>query len=208
MTTARRIAWMGIVVLNVAGTSPAAIVYRDIPDTHLTTYADLQQFIDADLDGVPDFLIGSLADCPSGCGVSVVGLNGGRVSLEPPDANGRRWVSRLGAGSLIGARGPFTNDYGTFGAQQFGLPYDTPWLADPSSGYFPVSFLANGEVHFGWFRAQGLIDHGWHFALNIFDFAYEDTPNTPIAAGAVPAPGHSVMLVVGAMTMVRRPRRR
>jgi len=58
-------------------------------------------------------------------------------------------------------------------------------LAPAVTGRFiGVSFLISGQPHYGWIRIDVAADCD---SVTIVDYAYEDTPNTPIHAGA-PAP--------------------
>lgn len=54
--------------------------------------------------------------------------------------------------------------------------------------FFGFSFKKDGNTHYGWgifrFSLTGIEE----FAMTLGNWAYEDTPNTPIQAGAIPEP--------------------
>lgn len=54
------------------------------------------------------------------------------------------------------------------------------WSADSQTNYIGVRFNISGNTHYGWIRVTlNNLNH----ELIIHDYAYEDTPNTPINAG-------------------------
>jgi hypothetical protein len=76
--------------------------------------------------------------------------------------------------------------------------------------FYPIRFLIDGNFHYGYARfsffakseadsvTAGLILHDW---------AYENTPNTPIAAGAIPEPTAAVVFGVCSISLLVARRR-
>lgn len=71
-------------------------------------------------------------------------------------------------------------------------------FAGVASAYIGLEFYFDGDAYYGWVRvgAPVSINGGW-----IYDYAYETTPNTPIAAGAVPEPNTLALVAVGALLL-------
>lgn len=77
-----------------------------------------------------------------------------------------------------------------------------------SVGYLGIRIAdenSPGSWRYGWMRIEspgGPALYGYV----ITDYAYETTPNTPIMAGAVPAPGAAAVLALGGLVAARRRR--
>ena len=110
-------------------------------------------------------------------------------------------ASKLAAGANISPAGPFVTS-------QFGfLVYGNPnvygnWSPTPTSGFIGLKFpTADNQIHFGWVRVEIGAPTGptgpeaSRYPLTIVDWAWETTPNTPIAAGAgIPEPTSAAAL--------------
>ena len=68
--------------------------------------------------------------------------------------------------------------------------------------FLGVVFSFSGQTHYGWVGVEVTNSTGI-----IRDYAYESTPDTAIAAGAVPEPSSLALLAMGAGAMALRPRR-
>ncbi|MBZ0111365.1 MAG: hypothetical protein K8J08_02785 [Thermoanaerobaculia bacterium] len=69
----------------------------------------------------------------------------------------------------------------TFHSLNYGSSSFGNWPSG-TSGYIGVRFDIAGETHYGWVHLQMTSNN----SLVITDWAYEDVPDTPIAAGTVP----------------------
>ncbi len=78
---------------------------------------------------------------------------------------------------------------------------------DINSGeYLAVRFEAADGMHYGWIGVTTTyVDYVYE--LSAFAWGYETDPMTPIAAGAVPAPGTLAALAFGAVALGRRKRK-
>lgn len=97
-----------------------------------------------------------------------------------PDAQGYLWQGRTDL--LGGSFGP-----SLMGCADFGC---TGFFVGVESAYVGLRFQQEGKTYYGWVRVgapfsgpAGGLSGGW-----LYDYAYETRPNTPIKAGAKPAP--------------------
>jgi hypothetical protein len=73
------------------------------------------------------------------------------------------------------------------------------------SPYFGIRFGATAPYNYGWIQLREGTEPG---AWDLVAYAYETTPDTPIAAGAVPEPASLSLLALGAAgAMLRRGKR-
>lgn len=99
--------------------------------------------------------------------------------------------SPLSAGTRIGSSGAFFADQkNVVGTQYVSWPNSTQYntsydLGNFSAGatdqYIGVRFVISGDVHYGWIRVDVGSDGK---SLTFKDYAYEQTPDTPIEAGS------------------------
>lgn len=84
----------------------------------------------------------------------------------------------------------------------YGFQVEGDWVG-VDRAIAPLRFLgSDGLPRFGWLNARSLGPAGGE----ILRWAYETTPNTPIIAGAVPAPGAAALLALGGLLAGRRRR--
>jgi hypothetical protein len=115
------------------------------------------------------------------------------------------YPSRLANGFTIGPGGPFvTLANGSTGFLASGLGYPgSKWASGvgPSSGFLGVRFTAGADTFFGWVSLSVAgRDAAVPYAITLNGIAYENTPNTPIVAGAtssVPEPASLALLALG-----------
>ncbi|MFA6617726.1 MAG: T9SS type A sorting domain-containing protein [Candidatus Neomarinimicrobiota bacterium] len=62
-----------------------------------------------------------------------------------------------------------------------------PWASDAINKFIGVKFKIGESWHFGWIRASVTLEAG-NSKIVIHDWAYEDTPDTPIKTGEVDIP--------------------
>ncbi len=99
-----------------------------------------------------------------------------------PDTGANHWTSLqplYGGLTLVSAR-----DGGIIGEP----PLTSGDFVGVEFAYIGILFYIDDQVHYGWIRAGSPVvssgsNGGW-----VYDYAYATTPNTPIAAGAVPEP--------------------
>ena len=109
-------------------------------------------------------------------------------------------VRRFAPGELIDGNLNYAAD-AVFTDSIFGIDFD--WV-EGDNGYVGLQLSINDQTHYGWAELT-LSNAVSSYTLN--RFAYETTPNTPIAAAAVPEPSAFLCLtLVGALLTTRRRR--
>lgn len=213
-----RTVWLVVCLLGLllclSSEARAEIIYGDGPSNVVQNYF-LVRSLDLNKDGQFDFHLEEYAigttDIPPSSVTRFLGLRGTADGSTHNNGvfTGEGRALPLPLGSLIGpsADEPFS---WTDGFRQLGLSHkrsgETMWQGpweDQKTGFLAVRFLADDQYHYGWIRLNvediPLSSMGDVYALippHIVDFAYESTPNTPIAAGAVPEPGTWLLVLV------------
>lgn len=205
-----RLATYGTAAASVAaaGGAGASIVFFDIADT--TTPAGGARLIYF----TPS--TGAVATSPQTVttpyqfvlvgGTSVVQLNGIRPNagfgISPNSAVTLRsgpdlLPARLTLGAVIGGAGQFGGPSGTIASGGFtgsnGPVQYGNWNAAglPNSGYIGFRFGQAGNFQYGWANVSVNAD----YSITLRSFAFENVPNTAIAAGAVPEPTTTALLL-------------
>lgn len=185
---------VGVTAYAVAAAAPAGIVYVDIEDASAER---LPVTLDFNNDGSVDFFVVRTEDI----GVSVAGIGDNEILRLTPTS---QFATYLVDGSVIDDGGP----YGTSGflaqvfCEQGACAWFGPFTQVNDPGFVGAKFLIDGMTHFGWIQIGVSRVSG---VATVFDFAWETLPNTPIAAGQVPAPG-SAALLAGLVALRRRRR--
>jgi hypothetical protein len=181
-----------------ASGAPASIIYRDIPDVGIHAPTPRPPFgsetaqIDLDGDGVNDFQFTySWSSAGESGDLDTVTSLGALPGVVYRQQTGQFGADKLDAGFLIqpnldappiGFRAwsnggalltDFMNGYGWWGS---------------GPAYLGVRIAAPGGARYGWIYMN--VGSG----MDIYSVAYETDIDTPIAAGAIPAPGAGVIL--------------
>jgi hypothetical protein len=194
------------VVLAMASTASAAVIYMDIPD-RVVEQGTFR--LDVDGDGNPDFLLSHDLGCVGNC-LSRSGMNSAAAGAEfllsttSPDS----FITPLAGGSLIGPGSTIFGSFGTFAEDRFsGQPpvtfgEDGLW-DNGTTAFVGFRFLIGGATHFGWARLN--VEETSNI-ITLLDFAYEGTPETAIRITQVPEPATLTLLTLGATAVWRRRR--
>lgn len=164
-------------VLGVANAS-GQVVYTDVdPDVVL----DLAGTFSVDFvgDGVEKVSISNPDGLANGRAALAFPSSGGAfVGFE---AGGFQYPSLLADGDAIDGT-TLTLD-GTRGdLNYYGCAYsNSQWCDDVTDGYLGVKFTFAGNTHYGWIRMD--TDVGGDDLMIVKGYAFESTPDTPIAAG-------------------------
>lgn len=186
-----RYALAGSALLAVPGSATAGIVYSGVVD--LT--AGPTQTLNLDLDGGGNdfsFSVGS-AGLNSNIWANVGGSNRFNTSLTP-----------LAAGAPITLANTTSSSTALMKSSSGPPSYSGPW-ANTSSGYLGLKFTTSGQTYLGW--ADISIDRATP-SLTLHSYAYNDTPNTSIAAGQVPEPSSLALFAAGAVGILALRKRR
>jgi len=118
-------------------------------------------------------------------------------------ALGAGWVASGGIASNLIA-GTMIDGTSTFAAGN-GSPTMTGNFISGTPGIIGFRFAEGGFTYYGWAR----LNKGANAttAGSFVDYAWENTPNTGIAAGAIPTPGSLALLALGAAGLVGRRRK-
>jgi hypothetical protein len=176
-----------------AQSAAAAVIYVDLVPDHVWFKP---YFLDVDSDGTPDLLFDHDFGCVGNC-LSFASLGGltGEILMSDPEN-----VTAMAAGVIVG---PAASTFGTTGLlardRFFGDPpvyLSEEGLWDNGLRAFAGFRFSNASgVHYGWVQVQ--VDETSN-DITVFDFAYEDRPDTAIAAGAVPEPGTMALMLMAA----------
>lgn len=161
-----------LLTLFASSYASAAIVYRDIPD-------GIPTGLDFNSDGNNEFTISN--DFLSGQGTyiqytlpsNVYGISSGQWDAAAP----------LDSGFSIGASG---NWFGFVDCTVTGNSHPTTFPLNTDK-YLGFKINIGGNIYYGWARVyvtpSGTGPLGTTYLVTYKDYAYENTPNTPIAAG-------------------------
>jgi len=157
---------------------------------------------DVNHDGTTDFTFwGQTAS--EAIGVQDGAGNGWVLASANPNSAG---ISNLAAGFGVGSEPGY--HIGATGSghafQSYGAFYDLSGFTDGVPGYSGIEFQAGGYTHYGWVQWAHLLSpgEGLDGQLIVLNWAYQDTPNTPIPVGAtssasVPEPNSLALLAGG-----------
>ena len=170
---AKRLAQYGALSAAVLGVADASgqVTYTDVnPDIVL----DLGDTFDVDFTGaVPEgnVQISNPAD-----------LAGGTAALAFPSSGGYEYPLVLVDGDVIDDASGYTTVGVRGDLNYYGCAYsNSQWCDFVEDGILGVSFVFNGNTHYGWVRMD--TDVGADDVITVKGFAFEATPDTAIVAG-------------------------
>lgn len=189
-TQLERYAALSAAFLTSSTAVDAGVVYTDVdPDAIAMNSA---VFIDMNGDAVNDFNVNHIDTFSSATSFIYSlqigqlfgsGSNYGFVAVPGYGLH----ANALASGATISSgAGITTNTWATLGIQyyvnSFGSIFSGAFGVIDGAGetFVGVSFEIGGNTHYGWIRMEMPADHSF---VRVIDFAYEDVPNTPIAAG-------------------------
>jgi len=186
------ILWSGPVNINI----PSDIngVYLNVVTGHYSTSTLSHTDLHAYVAGGSLLSFDSDYNFPFGNGF-ISGISGGSGVNNLPDGYS------IGPSHISWSQDNITN-----GSGQTASPYWTPNSTSNLVG-FRFDNEVNSQVHYGWARISLSADYASQ-PMSIVAYAYESTPNTAIAAGAVPEPGTLALVGLGALVVVGRALRR
>ncbi len=186
----------GLGAFGAAHDADAAIVYTDVPDVTITQ-GQGPIYINLDNAGQNEFAIAAF--------LSSVRVNpyniGGQSSKVLTSMS--YYVNSFATGAAIG---PASAEAGgaRFAGRQVG-PYFYNFVG--TDKYVGLKWdVGGGNFNYGWARVD--VTAANNGTATLFGYAYESTPNTAIAAGAIPEPTSLALLAAGggAAALMRRRR--
>ena len=195
-------------------TPPADLVPSELPIPETQTGGGIDRFWDVDGDLIDDFQFNFRQPQVSG-GLDWQGNLFPQTGFSFAQAGPPfLYIHRFSAGDTIGPTPPLGEIFspplqqGIFASNFNSAPYGQ-FYAPNSRGFLGFQFTNSQGTFFGYLelqitRASGVGDPGFQF----FSAAYDDTPGTPIVAGAVPEPGTLAMLALGAAAVLAAHKRR
>jgi hypothetical protein len=167
------------------------IYYSDFPSS---------QDIDINNDGIPDFNLSS----PNSIEIDLAPLNNSAIISvpEPPSELGALIYAFNQGAPISSSLDPVLVWWGSGGnspptivaASNIG---SIGYFQGNTDAYAGMRLDVAGNLYYGWIHIQ-------NFGANwgqISDWAYETSPNTSIAAGAVPEPETWILTVIGGLTL-------
>jgi len=186
------IMWSGPVDINIPSNSTG--VYLNVVTGDFSTSGLSHTDLHAYVAGGTLLSFDSDYDFPSGNGF-ISGISGQSGVNNLPDGYS------IGSSHISWSQDNITNALG-----QTASPYWTPNSTSNLVGFRFDNELTS-QVHYGWARISLSADYSSQ-PMSIVSYAYESTPNTAIAAGAVPEPGTIALLGLAAFAIAGRALRR
>lgn len=191
----------------------AAIAYTDIPDfTLVGSETPTSAEFDVNHDGLNDLRITAewAPDpfSPDTLEAHAIGTNVSFASAISFYYGQAIWLPiALSEGSPIGAESSWPTGFRPVGGllAYSGKPPQSP-PPFGAAGYLGVRLALPTGTHFGWVYLSTTTEPTVPWTITVRDFAYESTPDLPIAAGAIPSPGWASLLAAAGLITARRRR--
>lgn len=197
---------VGLGAFTCGESAEAAIIHVDGPDIVVSSGSG--GYYDMNGDTVPDFRFRHTTSGSGSAAIRFQGTYGSADLTNSPAKGSTYYVRSFEFGDLIGPSTPSTGPAsGIVRADAVNFGDET----DPQ--YAGIALLIGGNTHYGWVRLKTEpVDSGGQpdppLTGTIFEWAYESTPNTAIAAGAtVPEPSSLALLAAGAGALALRRRK-
>jgi hypothetical protein len=170
----------GVGVLALAQPVEAKIVYTP---AHRVIGPDSSYLLDLNHDGITDFTITNIYNCPDSCVSSIAA----KPANGTHGVEGQRslWAYALKAGAIIGPKRPFSASVLEFAGSGICHPDGSHWCN--LKRYLGLSFKIHGKTHYGWARISMGSARGRIKAL-LLGYAYETIAGKAIIAGATSGP--------------------
>lgn len=120
--------------------------------------------------------------------------------------------SHLNKGDVIGASGQIWDTGGYHLVATMIVPMSDQFIPSypnyPNQYYIGLEITVDNQPHYGWLSIQAP-DNPGNSAI-VSGWAYEDVPDTPLAAGAIPEPSSIVLIGIGTLGvwMIRQKKNR
>lgn len=186
----------GLGAFGVVQDAAGAIVYTDVSDVTITQ-GEGPIYINLDSAGQNEFAIAAF--------LSSVRVNPYNIGPQASKAltSVSYYVNSFAAGASIG---PASTEAGgaRFAGRQVGADFYNFVGTDK---YVGLKWdIGGGNFNYGWARVD--VSGANNGTATLFSFAYESTPNAPIAAGAIPEPSSLALLAAGGGAAALKRRRR
>ncbi|MFA6617722.1 MAG: T9SS type A sorting domain-containing protein [Candidatus Neomarinimicrobiota bacterium] len=168
----------GAALLLTPSAAEGEIIYHD-PEDIVVDSSNATVDIDIDQDGSADFKIYYnlyYSYYSSSVSFDINALDQNYVSGQSSS------VKKLSNNVLISADNSWEKKPVFFNVDSAGSTWGN-WPPNSKEQYFGIKFLISGNTHYGWVKASVERSVGGDLLLTVHDWAYENTPDTPIKTG-------------------------